>query len=1019
MRTLLLCCCCYAYSALLYSQENIAGVINDYAIVNAIDYCENTLELNSVDGFLENSAVILIQMTGASINSSNTAAFGDVNDLGNTGYYEKCRIQSINGNIISLENPLLNQYDLDAAIQLVSMPEFEDVLITETLTAAQWNGQTGGVLALEVIGTLTMDADIDVSALGFEGGPGDISVANDCSFITNANDYFYDINNWRGAQKGRGIADFITDRETGRGAQANGGGGGNDHNSGGGGGANLSDGGRGGENREPSFFGCDGNFPGEGGKAIEQDTNRIYMGGGGGAGHENNNLMPNGGRGGGILILEANFIIGNNRVLLANGQTANSISGDGAGGGGAGGTIVLISDDGTGTLQLEANGGNGGEANNGNDDRCMGPGGGGSGGSILLSNNAGLTVITNVAGGQAGRSINSSDNSCPDGTNGAQAGQIGETENITSLPQSTETNAPPSIISQDTAIDACEGETITLSVDLEGFQLELQWQINTGNGFMDLDENMPYSNTSGTALSISPVSEDLAGNEYRLLINSECFEAINSAPINLTILPLPTADFNSIQTGALTFDFTNLSTNANSYLWDFGDNNSSTQENPQHTYAEAGNYTVLLTVFNACDTLTSTQNINIEGAPTANFSFTPTTGCAPLMVQYTNQSTGNASNFAWIFDGGAPAFSLDENPIITYNNPGSYNALLIVSNASGTDSLLQENIITVQDNAIAGYNYTINDLEVVFTNTSQSANNYTWDFGDTNSSIETNPSHTFSEAGSYTVSLTATGPCGSETFSQTIMIGAPPLANFSSNVVAACAPFPVQFFNESMGTYESINWSFPGGMPNSSTEDNPVILYSTPGNYSVSLSIDGTLGANTSSVIDYLEIVAVPEPDFSFIILDGGTVIFNNASTDADSYSWDFGDGNNSNEESPVHTYSSPGVYTVSLNASNPYCAKAISIDIAVMLTSTENLEQPKAYRLFPNPSSGLFHLNFQSSVEEFFEMSIYTSQGQLVYRQELEQDQEINLSTVAQGIYLVEIKSAKHIWVEKLLIKY
>ena len=447
--------------------------------------------------------------------------------------------------------------------------------------------------------------------------------------------------------------------------------------------------------------------------------------------------------------------------------------------------------------------------------------------------------------------------------------------------------------------------------------------------------------------------------------------------------------------------------------------NTSTQENPQHSYAEAGNYTVVLTAFNDCDTVTSTQNISIEGAPTAAFSFAPATGCAPLTVQYSNQSTGSATNFAWIFDGGDPAFALDENPIVNYNSPGSYSALLIVSNASGTDSLLQENIITVQNNTTAGFNFTINDLEVVFTNISQNANNYTWDFGDTNSSTATNPTHTFNEAGTYTVNLIATGPCGSETYSQTIMIGTPPLANFSSNVVAACAPFPVQFFNESVGTYESINWSFPGGMPNTSTEENPVILYSTPGNYSVTLSIDGALGPNTNSVIDYLEIVAVPEPDFSFIVLDGGTVIFNNASTGADSYSWSFGDGNNSNEESPVHTYSSPGVYTVTLNASNPFCAKAISIDIAVMLTNTAEIEQMKPYRLFPNPSTGLVNLFFNAPIAANTEVKLYTAQGQLVYKQRLKQEQEIDLRALVQGMYLLEIQTAERIWVEKLILKY
>ena len=486
MHNALLSICLLLFPSLIIGQNQLSGIINSYTEVTDIDYCENSLVISTADGFEENMAAILIQMTGATINNSNTSDFGDIDNLGNTGHFEKCRIQSINGNTLILQNPLINQYDLAANIQLVSMPAFDNAEITETLIASVWNGQTGGVLALEITNTLTLNANIDASATGFPGGPGDVSASNNCSFTTNANDYFYALDNWRGAPKGSGIAPYLNDQEAGRGAQANGGGGGNDHNAGGGGGANISNGGRGGENREPSFFGCDGNFPGEGGKALQQDINRIFMGGGGGAGHENNNLNPTGGRGGGIVILEAAFIASNNQQILANGATPASINGDGAGGGGAGGTIVVLVDDGSGNLELIARGGNGGEANNNGEDRCMGPGGGGSGGRILTNINGNLNFTTDLSGGAAGQSINSSEGNCPNGPNGAQPGQDGISETIQQLPQSTEPNTPPNILSQDTNLTACDGTGINLSTEVEGFQLQFQWQIDTGSGFMDL-----------------------------------------------------------------------------------------------------------------------------------------------------------------------------------------------------------------------------------------------------------------------------------------------------------------------------------------------------------------------------------------------------------------------------------------------------------------------------------------------------------------------------------------------------
>jgi len=237
----------FAYQ--LNAQVELSGVINNYSKVTQIenDSCQNKITVTDASPFDEGQFVVLIQMQGATIDESNSSDFGDILELNNTGFYE----------------------------------------INEIVA------EVGGVLALKISGQLLMNANIDVSGLGFRGGATQTATNNNCTWLFQQNDYFYDFGNWRGAAKGEGIAPIILDKEFGKGPQANGGGGGNDHNSGGGGGANISSGGAGGENDEPQTFGCQGNHPGLGGKAIGNFENRIFLGGGGGAGHDNNMVATN------------------------------------------------------------------------------------------------------------------------------------------------------------------------------------------------------------------------------------------------------------------------------------------------------------------------------------------------------------------------------------------------------------------------------------------------------------------------------------------------------------------------------------------------------------------------------------------------------------------------------------------------------------------------------------------------------------------------------------------------------
>jgi PKD repeat protein len=112
-------------------------------------------------------------------------------------------------------------------------------------------------------------------------------------------------------------------------------------------------------------------------------------------------------------------------------------------------------------------------------------------------------------------------------------------------------------------------------------------------------------------------------------------------------------------------------------LWNFGDGNTSTLINPVHTYAVGGTYVVTLTATNPCGSTVSTKTIVIVSPPVAAFSANDTSGCAPLSVQFTNQSTGNIDSIRWSFPGGTPLQSALQTVNVTYNTPGTYSVTLI------------------------------------------------------------------------------------------------------------------------------------------------------------------------------------------------------------------------------------------------------------------------------------------------------------------------------------------------------
>ncbi len=211
----------------------------------------------------------------------------------------------------------------------------------------------------------------------------------------------------------------------------------------------------------------------------------------------------------------------------------------------------------------------------------------------------------------------------------------------------------------------------------------LNFHLKTGSPAIDF----------GTALA--EVTDDIDGiaRPQGARHDAGCYEVASSPQP-------PVADFSATPlTGnaPLAVQFTDLSTGATAWQWDFGDGANSTQKNPSHTYQSAGSYTVMLTASN-----TAGQSLKIKTAyiavsqapqpPVADFTATPLTGNAPLAVQFTDLSTGAT---AWLWNFGDGASSTQQNPSHTYQNAGSYTVTLTASNAAGQSVKTKTNYIAV------------------------------------------------------------------------------------------------------------------------------------------------------------------------------------------------------------------------------------------------------------------------------------------------------------------------------------
>lgn len=401
--------------------------------------------------------------------------------------------------------------------------------------------------------------------------------------------------------------------------------------------------------------------------------------------------------------------------------------------------------------------------------------------------------------------------------------------------------------------------------------------------------------------------------------------------LNLPIVEaaaVPVADF-AFEVSALSVLFEDLSTGEpTEWQWELGDGDVSTRQNPLHEYPEAGTYTVTLRITAPGGSASKRKFVTVEaGDPLiANFGFT----VSGLTVLFSDASAGDPVSYSWDFGDGQGSSA--RNPSHTYSRAGTYTVSLTIGNEFGvSDSTSQFVTPSLGEAPVADFEFQTDGLRAFFNDTSTGGPTaWSWDFGDGGTSAAQNPSHTYAQAGTYTVKLTASnaGGSGSKNKLVTVSLGDPPTADFEFQANG----LNVVFTDRSTGKPTSWSWDFGecAGAQCRSTEQNPTYTYDEPGTYTVVLTAANAAGS--SRVTKLVKVASSTPPAANFCYRRSGkAVIFTDISTQSPtSWAWSFGDGGVSAAQNPGHSYTAEGTFAVTLTATNGAGQNSVSRFVTV-----------------------------------------------------------------------------------------
>jgi PKD repeat protein len=434
-----------------------------------------------------------------------------------------------------------------------------------------------------------------------------------------------------------------------------------------------------------------------------------------------------------------------------------------------------------------------------------------------------------------------------------------------------------------------------------------------------------FITTSDTSVSHTYISEGI----YKVILTAKNACRTSKDSILIKILKSPDPEFSISDTlgcGPLTVSFNNTTTNFEAnYLWDFGNGQTSGFRAPSPvTFIQSKltdtTYIVKLTVSNRCGLKAVQDTVRVLPLPVANFLLSVDSGCSPLPVAFINTSTGLPASVKWYFGNGDSSIRYNPTQVVyrTEDTNTVYTITLIAQNICGIDTARRQ--LLVKPNTVRAFfrssgNFGCAPYTVSFTDNSTGGTSTSWNFGNGQSSGAQNPTVTFLNAGTYTVSQFVNNGCSFDTAIMIITVLPTPRFTVGKDKNTACVKEPVRF-TANLTDSGSITWYF--SPTDSSNQFNPIYRYTTPGKKIIRVVLRSLVGPCTTTIFD--SVFINPLPTIPLTVDTNQGCVYKNFSLGAGAstgqfFFWEMGDGTTKSGRFINHTYASDGVYAVRLIA--------------------------------------------------------------------------------------------------------
>lgn len=489
-----------------------------------------------------------------------------------------------------------------------------------------------------------------------------------------------------------------------------------------------------------------------------------------------------------------------------------------------------------------------------------------------------------------------------------------------------------------------------------GYIVSQKWNFNDGKTDTSKNPKHQFNTPNSYNVKLTVTSNfgctDSAVKTVNLYHNATPFFTVNDSDQCLSGNSLIATNKSTIPSGSLT------------YLWQFGDGNTSTNTSPTKSYSASGIFNILLisTSNNNCKD-TFKKPVRIYSTPILNFGLNSSAQCFKGNYFTTTNSSTNTDgtlNFTWTFGDGSN--SSQNAPSHSYSSSGNYNIKLKATSSFGCSDSLTKGVnvypqpkaafmVNDSDQCLSGNNFLFSNKSTL----SSGSLTYTWKFGDGNTSASTNPSQTYSGAGTYQVLLVASSNQNcKDSASHSVRVYSQPLVSFAVNNQNQCLKGNnFVFTNNTTNQDGTLNymWTCDGKQTN-----NPSLSYkfTKDGNFVVKLVATTSYGC-ADSVSQAVGVY--PQFKLSMVINDSdqcasnNLFVFTNKSSitlGSGVYRWSFGDGNTSTAASPQKSYLFSGIYPIKLvGISNYGCSDTLTSQVRVYSQPQVDFSIDKAVQCF------------------------------------------------------------------------